>query len=83
MNRAPRFINHLRDTLTSKTDALQFLLPKKEEDIFGKEVKEAVEKEEAKGPEQLALKKSAETRADIYGSNTMTLTDCRSKEDLL
>ena len=33
--------------------------------------------------EQLALKRSGETRADIYGSNTMTATDCKSKEDFL
>jgi hypothetical protein len=33
-------------------------------------------------PSLLALKKSAETRADIYGSNTMTITESRSREDL-
>jgi hypothetical protein len=67
MSRSPRFINSLRDTLTPASKQLQ---------------EEPSKKEESRQT-LLALKKSSETRADVYGSGTMTITDSKSREDLL
>lgn len=73
MARSPRFINSLRDTLTPTTKHANQAEKSHQEEKLKEENKQEYK------PTLLALKKSAETRADIYGSGTMTITDSKSR----